>query len=69
MILFFHRKKYFNTKSKHRTEALMKFIKCPVCGSHLDYGEKCDCAEEREEQKCSKEKQEKTEPAACRTSK
>ena len=47
----------------------MKFVKCPLCGSHLDYGEKCDCTEEREEQKCRTEKQEKTEPAACRTSK
>ena len=21
----------------------MKYVKCPDCGAHLDYGEMCDC--------------------------
>lgn len=24
----------------------MQYYECPYCGSHLDYGEKCDCREE-----------------------
>lgn len=23
---------------------------CTICGAHLDYGEKCDCEEERHQQ-------------------
>ena len=23
----------------------MNYVTCPFCGSNLDYGEKCDCAE------------------------
>ena len=24
-----------------------QFYTCPKCGSHLDFGERCDCEEER----------------------
>lgn len=24
----------------------MMFKKCPYCGAHLDFGEKCDCKED-----------------------
>jgi len=27
----------------------MKYRICPHCGAHLDYGEKCDCEEKREQ--------------------
>lgn len=26
----------------------MKYKICPLCGSHLDYSESCDCQRERE---------------------
>jgi len=26
----------------------VKCIICPDCGAHLDFGEKCDCRQERE---------------------
>ena len=25
----------------------MKYVICPRCGNHLDFGEKCDCEEEQ----------------------
>ena len=25
----------------------MKFIECPVCGAALDFGERCDCMDEK----------------------
>ena len=36
----------------------MKYKECPMCGAHLDYGEKCDC-----------EKREARTAAAAQTSK
>lgn len=37
------RKELFNMAKPYR--------KCPFCGAHLDSGEKCDCAENRNENK------------------
>lgn len=31
----------------------LQYYECPYCGSHLDYGEKCDC-EEKEARKCER---------------
>jgi len=28
---------------------MAKYIKCPVCGAHIDHGEVCDCQQKREE--------------------
>jgi len=27
----------------------MQYVTCPLCNSNLDFGEKCDCQEKREE--------------------
>lgn len=27
----------------------MQYYECPYCGSHLDYGEKCDCRTQKEQ--------------------
>ena len=27
----------------------MKYWTCPKCGANLDFGEKCDCKEEKDE--------------------
>lgn len=32
----------------------MKYAICPQCGSHLDFGEHCDCEEQREQQSSEK---------------
>lgn len=29
----------------------MKYMICPQCGAHLDFGESCDCGEEKKRDK------------------
>lgn len=29
----------------------MQYYECPLCGAHLDHGEKCDCEAEKEQKK------------------
>lgn len=39
----------------------MKYVVCDRCGSHLDYGETCDCEKADEEDACTVEAVKKTE--------
>ena len=30
---------------------MSQYVTCPDCGAHLDYGEKCDCRKENNDDK------------------
>lgn len=34
----------------------MNYHLCPLCGAHLDPGEKCDCTEQKESYTCADDK-------------
>lgn len=39
-----------------------QYKECPLCHAHLDFGERCDCQEQRERQRETMEKQFQKDP-------
>lgn len=43
----------------------MKYNTCPYCGDHLDFGERCDCQQERGAAEAGKDGEELVGGQAC----
>ena len=45
------------TKDKPKEDEKMMYKECPKCGAHLDFGERCDCEQERAKEQEERKRQ------------